>query len=128
MAAVLVLAGCSENDTQTTQKQDNPMNKTEMANAWNDVKDFTYEQKEAFVSEMKSLGDEVGEQLQDVGDQLEGASDDAQVELEQAYDNFQDNLDKMANASEDGWDTARDNMEQAWNELQQAFKDATKSS
>jgi len=128
LAAAVFAVGCNKEAT-TSQQLENVQAKTEVAAQ--DMKDYTYAQKSAFVEKMQGQMTEINRDLDQLVARVEKSSDAAKAEAKpklQALRNqaakLNQQLDEARNATESTWDSVKDGFRQGYNELKDGFQTA----
>jgi cytochrome c556 len=128
LAASAFAVGCDKEQT-TSQQFDKVQAKTEQAAQ--DMKDFTYAQKDAFVETMQAQLTALNKDLDQLSAKVEKSSDSAKAEakpklqvLRDQADKLNQQLDKAKNASESTWDDVKSGTKKAYNELKDGFQQA----
>ena len=120
--------GCNQEQT-TAQQIDKVQEKT--AEAAQDMKDYTYAQKSAFVETMQGQLTALNRDLDQLSAKVEKSSDAAKAEakpklqaLRDQADKLNQQLDKAKNATESTWDEVKAGTKKAYNELKDGFQQA----
>lgn len=130
--ALVLLSGCG--DTAET-RHEGPLETTgeavsdavedtaeAMENAWNTVADFTAEQSDRLVSNMRDAHNDLRDRFHTRRTETD-LPDQARENFEQASEAFQAQLDQAADASADAWDTTKEATREAWENLVKAYED-----
>ncbi|HTL17637.1 MAG TPA: hypothetical protein VL793_10385 [Patescibacteria group bacterium] len=128
LAVVAFTVGCDKEST-TSQQLDKAQAKTEQAAQ--EMKDYTYAQKSAFVETMQTQLAALNRDLDQLSAKIEISSDGARAEakpklqaLREQADKLNQQLDKARNASESTWDDVKAGSKKAYNELKEGFQQA----
>ncbi len=114
MSVSVVSPAYAESDASNTMATDDAVesdvNKlgNEIAAQYEEAKDFTFEQKEDFLTWVDNKSEQLGEQYNDVSAEVEKDSEEAVEELAEAWDSASDEL---SNALEDAKDASADTWE-----------------
>jgi DNA anti-recombination protein RmuC len=122
------LVGCDKEET-TSQQLDNAQAKAERAAQ--DMKDYTYAQKSAFVETMKAQLAALNRDLDQLSDKIERANDSVKVEAKPKLQALRDQTDKLnqqleqaQNATESTWEDVKAGSKKAYNQLKDSFQQA----
>jgi hypothetical protein len=130
--AALGLAACSDR-TRSDMKSDtsNAIDRAQasMSNAWNDVKDFSFEKKDDFVASSKAMTAKLDADMSELRAKYAGAKADASREaawndLTSARANFDEKMSALGRASADTWEQAKRETIAAWDRVEAAYKKA----
>lgn len=129
LALLALSAGCSRHDTNDARaKLDHAYTeaKTAVADAWQDVKSYTFEKRHDFSASAKALNAkmdaEAAELRANYSDAKASASRRAAMEeLKNSQADFHAKVDALGNATADTWDSAKENVVASWNRLQEAY-------
>ena len=120
--------GCNKEAT-TSQQLDKVQAKTEAAAQ--DMKDYTYAQKSAFVEKMQAQLADLNRDLDQLSAKVEKSSDTAKAEakpklqaLRAQTDKLNQQLDKARNATESTWDDVKAGSRKAYDEAKDSFQQA----
>jgi ABC-type transporter Mla subunit MlaD len=120
--------GCNKEGT-TSQQLDQVQAKTEAAAQ--DMKDYTYAQKSAFVETMQTQLAALNRDLDQLSAKIEKSNDAAKAEAKPRLQALRDQanklnqqLDKARNASESTWDDVKAGSRKAYSELKDGFQQA----
>ena len=127
--SALALAGCSKqesSDASATVKGAYEDTKTAMANAWNDVKSYTFEKRSDFSASAKALTSKMDSQISEMranySDAKASASRKAAMaELKDSEADYKAKLDALGSATADTWDSAKQNVISSWDKLQASY-------
>lgn len=130
--AVAGVAGCSKetrSDASQTVKNAYADTKASMANAWDNVKSFSFERKDEFAANAKALSSRMDAQLAEVrADYADAkASSSRKAAMDKLKDSEADYKAKVAalgNATSATWESAKQNTIAAWDRLQAAYHEA----
>ncbi|HUG12147.1 MAG TPA: hypothetical protein VMM36_14100 [Opitutaceae bacterium] len=124
--AILTLAACSKgergdlaDDTKAAYQEA----KGKVAEGWDRLKTFTYEQKEDFKAEFDTKQAEVEAAMSELkaeySEKEASASRKAAMDdLQNSEKNYKEKLSAVGRATSDTWGAARDDVIHAWDELQ----------
>jgi phenylalanyl-tRNA synthetase alpha subunit len=123
---ILTLGACSKSERQDLKEDTKAAyqeTKDKVAEGWDRLKTFTYEQREAFSAEFNSkqaaVEAELSELRADYSEAKASASRKAAMDdLRNAETNYKEKLSSLGRATADTWNAARDNVISAWDELQ----------
>jgi cytochrome c556 len=128
LALSAVAVGC---DKEATTSQQLDKVQTETKAAAQDMKDYTYAQKSAFVEAMQVQLAALNRDLDQLSAKVEKSSDAAKTEakpklqaLRDQADKLNQQLDKAKNATESTWDVVKADSKKAYNELKDGFQQA----
>jgi cytochrome c556 len=128
LAASAFAVGCDKEQT-TSQQFDKIQAETQQAAQ--DMKDYTYAQKAAFVETMQAQLSALNRDLDQLSAKVEKASDTAKAEakpklqaLRDQADKLNQQLDKAKNATASTWDDVKAGTKKAYNELKDGFQQA----
>jgi len=129
LAFSVFAVGCDKEPT-TSQQLDKVQAETK--SAAQDMKDYTYAQKSAFVETMKIQLSALNRDLDQVSAKVEKSSDAAKAEakpklqaLRDQADKLNQQLDKAKNATESTWDDVKTGTKKAYDELANGFQQAS---
>ena len=128
----LSLIGCSRqdrNDASAATKEAYSDAKAAVANGWDNVKSFTFEQRNDFSANAKALSAraeaQVSELRADYSEAKASASRKAAMsELKSSEADYKDKVDALGNATAATWDSAKQNVIAAWDKLQASIQKA----
>jgi hypothetical protein len=144
--AGVALAGCSKKEepaqpraSESTPRIDAPAApgsttldnaKDAMADTWDNVKDFAYDQRTNFVAGVRNMAMRFDHQLDSwTADAPERKADQkdawnkAVAEYRSARANLDTQLTNLGNATSETWDNAKENVSKAWSDVSRAFHD-----
>jgi len=128
LALVTFAVACDKEQT-TSQQIDKVQAETKQAAQ--DMKDYTYAQKSAFVETMQGQLTALNRDLDQLSAKVEKSSDTAKAEakpklqaLRDQADKLNQQLDKAKNATESTWDDVKSGSKKAYNELAAGFQQA----
>jgi hypothetical protein len=143
LAASALIAGCSKQDRDTAEtkaketyatasagvKEAYAETKAAMAQAWDDVKTFSFENRDKFTAKAKSLSSDAEAQMSrlraEYSEERASASRKAAMaELKNAEADYKQKVAALGDASAATWDSAKQNVIAAWDRLQAAYHDA----
>jgi len=133
--AALLLAsfvGCTKSesgDARAEVKSAVADTKVAIVNAWDDVKTFTFGQRDKFTANATVLSARMDAQLAKVRTQYADNKADASRtaaldELKNADANYKEKVDALGQASADTWESAKKNTISAWDRLELAYDKA----
>jgi cytochrome c556 len=122
------VVGC---DKETTTSQQIDKVQAETKQAAQDMKDYTYAQKSAFVETMQGQLTALNRDLDQLSAKVEKSSDTAKAEakpklqaLRDQADKLNQQLDKAKNATESTWDDVKSGAKKAYDQLKDGFQQA----
>ena len=128
LAVAASAVGCNKEGT-TAQQIDQVQAKTEAAAQ--DMKDYTFAQKAAFVEKMQGQLAELNRDLDQLAAKIESSSDAVKAEAKPKLQALRDQaaklntqLDEAKNASESTWDSVKATSVKAYNEMKDGFNQA----
>ncbi|MEO7414645.1 MAG: hypothetical protein ABIZ81_14945 [Opitutaceae bacterium] len=129
LAAAVAVSGCAKKervDASTTAQGMYNDTKNAMANAWGDVKDYTFEKKSDFEKSAKSMSASMEAQLSAVRANYSEAKASASrkaamAELKSSEADYKDKVDALGKATAATWDSAKQNVVAAWDKLQASY-------
>lgn len=128
LAAAACTVGCNKEGT-TAQQFDKVQAKTE--EAAQDMKDYSYAQKNEFVEKMQSQLTEINKDLDQLAAKIEKSSDAAKAEakpkleaLRGKADQLGKRLDEVKNATESTWNDVKAGFRKGYGELKDSFQQA----
>jgi hypothetical protein len=110
--------------------------KVALNDTWNQIKDYTYQERADFSKSMDQMSKDLDEQADKLRDKVSSASssgsgaatdaasearEQAHKEYEKARENLKQGLSELGNASADGWAAAKAKVSDEWAKLQQAW-------
>ena len=131
-AAALAFTACSKHDRADASakvKDAYQDTKAAVADAWGDVKSYTFEKRDDFSKSAKALETRMDAQLSELranySEAKASASRKAAMdELKNADADYKEKLAALGHASADTWDSAKQNVVAAWDRLQAAYAKA----
>jgi cytochrome c556 len=136
LAVSAFAVGCEQSEKsaaenrEATAKQFDKV-QTETKAAAQDMKDYTYAQKSAFVENMQAQLAAINKDLDQLSAKVEKSSDAAKAEakpklqaLRDQADKLNQQLDKAKNATESTWEDVKAASKKAYNELKDGFQQA----
>jgi hypothetical protein len=133
LAITAFAMGCkpsAEQDRKATAEQFDKVQK-ETKEAAQDMKDYTFAQKDAFVEKMKSQMTELNRDLDQLMARIEKSSDAAKAEAKPKLQALRDQaaklnqqLDEAKNATESTWSDVKAGFKKGYNELKDRFQAA----
>ena len=120
--------GCNKEQT-TTQQIENV--KTETKQAAQDMKDYTFAQKEEFVKTMQGQLDALNKDLDQLAAKIDSSSDAVKAEAKPKLQALRDQaaqlnkqLDDAKNATESTWDSVKNGFQTAYEATKDGFNEA----
>ena len=130
LLGAIFAAGCNKEET-ATQQLDQAQAKTEAAAQ--DMKDYTYAQKNEFVEKMQGQMTALNRDLDQLSARIEKSSDAAKSEakpklqvLREKAARLNQKLDDARGATESSWDDVKAGFKKGYGELKDSFQDARK--
>lgn len=132
VAAGTILAGCTKQDrteASATAQEMYSDSKAALANAWDDIKSYTYEKRDDFTASAKSMTERMDAKVQelraDYSDARASASRKAAMsELKDAQAEYKSKLEALGDATAATWDSAKQNVIAAWERLEASYHKA----
>jgi cytochrome c556 len=128
LALSFLALGC---DKEPTASQQLDKVQAETKSATQDMKDYTYAQKSAFVETMKTQLSALDRDLDQVSAKVEKSSDAAKAEAKPKLQALRDQagklnqqLDKVKDATESTWDDVKAGTRKSYDELADGFQQA----
>lgn len=126
------LVGCSKenrSDTGAAMKEAYGDTKNAMANGWDNVKSFTFDQRNDFTASAKAMSASMEAQLSQVRANYSEAKASASrkaamAELKSSEADYKDKVDALGNATAATWDSAKQNVIASWDRLQASYQKA----
>ena len=123
---VFGLSGCTKeerHDTGAKVKDAYADSKVAMANAWDDVKSFSFEKSNDFTMSAKALTSKMEAQMSELranySDAKASASRKAAMaELKNSEADYKEKVGALGHATADTWDSAKKNVIASWDKLQ----------
>jgi hypothetical protein len=132
LVAALGLAACSDRDRSEIRSDTaNVVDKAKagMAEAWDDVKDYSYDRKEDFVASSKAMTAKLDAEISEM--RADYASANASAERKAAWEKittarttFDQKMNALGSATSATWEQAKRETIAAWDNLQAAYRDA----
>lgn len=134
-ALALVTTGCNKHDradASASVKEAARDTQAAVSGAWDDVKSFTFEKRDAFSSKAKAMSAQAEVQVSALrasySEAKASASRKAAMdELKNSEADYKAKLDALGHASADTWDAAKSNVVLAWDRLQASIRKASSS-
>jgi chromosome segregation ATPase len=130
LLGAIFAAGCNKEET-ASQQLDQAQAKTEAAAQ--DMKDYTYAQKNEFVEKMQGQMTALNRDLEQLSAKIEKSSDAAKAEakpklqvLREKAARLNQKLDDARGATESSWDDVKAGFKKGYGELKDSFQDARK--
>lgn len=131
---VVLIAGCGKSSspsTDATADQQLDKLKQDTAQAAQDLTDYTYTQKDAFIQKMQVVRDELNQELTELSAKIDRGSADAQAAAKPKLNALRTQLaaldvelDKAKNATEATWDEVKAGTQKALDDTAKAFDEA----
>lgn len=128
LSAAVFAVGC---DKEKTTAQQIEAAKTETKQAAQDMKDYTFAQKDEFVKYMQGQLTSLNQNLDKLGTKIESSSDaikaDAKPKLQALRDQaakLNQQLADAQNATESTWDSVKAGTKKAYESMEKGFNDA----
>lgn len=129
VALTLGLASCSKHDqaeAKSAVKDAYDETKAAAATAWDNVKSFSFEQRDKFNANAKALAAKADAQISEVrADYSEAKASEsrkaAMAELKNSEADYKSKVDALGHATAATWDSAKANTIAAWERLQAAY-------
>jgi hypothetical protein len=133
--AALVFTGCNKKDradASATVKEAARDTRDAAADAWGEVKSFTYEKRDDFNNRAKALSAQWDVQVSELRAnyseaQATASRRAAMDELKNSEADYKEKLSALGTASGDTWDAAKNNVVLAWDKLQASYRKARAS-
>ncbi len=127
--ALTILPACSKQDQQNATasiKEGYEDSKAAMSRAWDSVKDHTFDKRDAFSANAKSLDAKMDVQLSEMranySDAKASASRKAAMaEVKSSEADYKEKTSALGNATAATWDSAKKNTMLSWDRLQAAY-------
>jgi chromosome segregation ATPase len=126
LCAVALVAGC---DREKTAAQQIDKIQTETKAASQDMKDYTFAQKDEFVKQMQSQLTVVNEDLDKLSVKIESSSNTVKAEARPKLQALRDDvsklnqqLDKAKNSTESTWDSVKEGTKKAYESVKESFQ------
>jgi ABC-type transporter Mla subunit MlaD len=121
LSVAALICGCNKDETTSQQLE---KAKTETKEAAQDLKDYTYAQKQEFVQQMQTRLNALNQELDQVSAKVEGSSDAVKAEAKPKLQALRDQakqlskqLDDVKGSSESTWDSVKAGAEKAFEGL-----------
>ena len=133
MATALLASGCkrgerSEGESESAVSQKIDEMEADTREAADDLRDFTHDQKEAFIENLGTRVSELNENIDELSEELKKSSSAVQAEakpriaaLRAQSDRLGKQLDKAKDASESTWESVKNGASEAYDELKLGF-------
>ena len=128
VSAAAFVVGCNKEPT-TSQQLDQIQ--TDTKKAAQDMKDYTFAQKNEFVAKMQGQLDEINRDLDQLAAKIEKANDAAKAEAKPKLQALRDQaaklntqLDTAKNATESTWNDVKAGFKKGYSELKDGFSQA----
>jgi chromosome segregation ATPase len=128
VCSTILITGCNKDDATTRQLE---KAQSEAKQAADDMKDYTYAQKDAFVKKMQVQLDVLKKDLDELSAKIENSSDKVKTEAkpklealraQQSQLNVQ--LDKVKSATESTWENVKAGFKSAFDKSKDGFNNA----
>lgn len=127
--SALAILGCSKRDRDAAGEKAKAAyqdSKDAVANAWNDVKSYTYEKRNDFSANAKAVTSKMDAQISELRAnyseaQASASRKAAMAELKDSEADYKAKLDALGNATADTWDSAKQNVIASWDRLQASY-------
>ena len=127
--SALAFTGCSKEerkDTGATIKEAYQDSKKAVANAWDDVKSYSFEKRSDFSANAKAVTAKMDSQLSELHANYSEAKASAShkaamAELKDSEADYKAKLDALGSATADTWDSAKQNVIASWDKLQASY-------
>ena len=127
--SALAFTGCSKQDSDKVGdkiKDAYQDTKTAVANAWGDVKSYTFEKRSDFSASAKALTAKMDSQMSELHANYSEATASASrkaamAELKDADADYKSKLSALGTATADTWDSAKQNVIASWDKLQASY-------
>ena len=126
------LSSCSKSNRQKVSDSvadayDN--SKAAMANAWDRVKDYTFDKRDEFAAHARAMSSKLEAQVSELrahyADEKASASRKAAMEeLRNSEANYKAKVDALGDATAATWDSAKQDVVHAWDRLKAAYDKA----
>ncbi|MDB6114168.1 MAG: hypothetical protein JWQ83_1120 [Lacunisphaera sp.] len=128
-AATLAFTGCSKQDRADASAKTKDVyqdTKAAVADAWGDVKSYTFEKRDDFSKNAKAMSARMDAQVSELranySDAKASASRKAAMEeLKNDEADYKQKLDALGHATAATWDSARQNVVASWDKLQASY-------
>jgi hypothetical protein len=116
-------------DTKAAVKEGYADTKAAMSNAWDNVRDYSYDRRNDFTNEAKAMSSRMDADLQRLRTEYSEAKASASRraamdELKNSEADYRQKLDALGNATAATWDSAKQNVISAWDRMQAAYHKA----
>ena len=127
--SALAFAGCSKHDRNEAGdkvKDAYDDSKAAVANAWDNVKSYSFDKKNDFTANAKAVSSKMDSQVSELRANYSEASASASrkaamAELKDSEADYKAKLDALGNATADTWDSAKQNVIASWDKLQASY-------
>ncbi|MDB6023056.1 MAG: hypothetical protein JWQ04_2913 [Pedosphaera sp.] len=130
LAVTALAVACKPSDDTSTQQQFDKV-KLETKDASQNMKDYTYAQKNEFVSTMQTQLAAINRDLDQLSAKIEKSNDAAKAEAKPKLQALRDKadvlgkqLDQAKDATESTWDSVKAGSKKAYDELKDGFNQA----
>lgn len=130
--SALAFTGCSKHDRDKAGdkvKEAYQDSKAAVANAWDDVKSYTYEKRSDFSTSAKAMSATMDSKISELRASYSEATASASrkaamAELKDSEADYKQKLDALGTATADTWDSAKQNVIAAWDKVQASYHKA----
>jgi hypothetical protein len=127
--SALAFAGCSKHDRNEAGdkvKEAYDDSKAAVANAWDNVKSYSFDKKNDFTANAKAVSSKMDSQVSELRANYSEANASASrkaamAELKDSEADYKAKLDALGNATADTWDSAKQNVIASWDKLQASY-------
>ena len=127
--SALAFTGCTKSESEKVGdkvKDAYQDTKTAVANAWGDVKAYTFEKRTDFSASAKALTSKMDSQMSELHANYSEAKASASrkaamAELKDADADYKSKLSALGSATADTWDSAKQNVIASWDKLQASY-------
>jgi predicted nucleic acid-binding Zn-ribbon protein len=128
-----LVTGCDKSSTSSdaTASQQLDQAKQDTMQAVQDMKNYTYAQKEDFIKTMQAKLDELNVELAQLSAKIDHASDATKAAAQPKIDDLKAQvaalgvqLDQVKSSTESTWDQVKDSVQKGFDATKQAFTDA----
>src|ERR1039457_95771 len=128
LSAATIVVGCDKEKTTTQQIE---TVKTETAQATQDMKDYTFAQKDEFIKSMQGQLATLNQDLDKLSAKVDSSSDAIKAEAKPKLQALRDQAAKLnqqladaQNATESTWDSVKAGTKSAYESVEKGFNDA----
>jgi len=131
LSLATLMVGCSDSSDQKTTAQQFDKVKKETSETAQDMKDYTFAQKDTFIETMQQQMDAINRDLEKLEARIEKSSDTAKAEAKPKLQALRDQAAKLnqklgdaKNASESTWSDVKAGFKKGYDELKDGFQSA----